>query len=117
MFGEQAVPDSVGAAEDLPGQGIGAMRTWGHAEKPADHRLATETPVENPARACRCTCGQQRIRLPIVLWQRPERPTNQASEPSTGADPLAFLKVGRSPASGYRDFREPESIKPRGQGG
>ncbi|RAO38140.1 hypothetical protein PSN13_01112 [Micromonospora saelicesensis] len=114
MFGEQAVPDSVGAAEDLPGQGIGAMRTWGHAEQPADHRLATETPVDNPARARRWTCGQPRIRLAIVLWKRPERPTNQASEPSTGGDPLAFLKVGRSPASGHRDFREPELIKLRG---
>ncbi|MEV5207370.1 hypothetical protein AB0K35_07795 [Micromonospora sp. NPDC053740] len=116
MFGEQAVPDSVGAAEDLPGQGIGAMRTWGHAEKPAEHRLATETPVDNPARGCRWTCGQPRIRPPVVLWQRSERPTNRALWPPMGGDPLAFLKVGRLLALGYRDFREPELIKPRGVG-
>ncbi|MCG5448323.1 hypothetical protein [Micromonospora hortensis] len=67
MFGEQAVPDSVGAAEDLPGQGVGAVRTWWHAEQPADRAPGTETPVDNPACGCRWTCGQPRIRLPIVL--------------------------------------------------
>jgi hypothetical protein len=116
MFGEQAVPDSVGAAEDLPGQGVGAMRTWGHVEQPADDRVATETPVDNPSRACRRTCGQPRIRPPIVLWHRPEWPTNQALGPPTGGDPLAFLEVGRSPALGHRDFQEPELIKPQGAG-
>lgn len=68
MFGEQAVPDSVGAAEDLPGQGIGAMRTWWHTEQTADHRAAIETPVDNPACTRRRTCGQRRLRPPIVLW-------------------------------------------------
>ncbi|MFG2048581.1 hypothetical protein ACGFIW_14270 [Micromonospora sp. NPDC048935] len=116
MFGEQAVPDSVGAAEDLPGQGIGAMRTWRHAKQPADYRVATETPVDSPAGAFRRTCGQPRIRLPIVLWRRPDRPTPEPFGPPAGDDPLAFLKVGRSLALGHRDFREPELIKPAGPG-
>ncbi|WP_232234100.1 hypothetical protein [Micromonospora chokoriensis] len=91
MFGEQAVPDSVGAAEDLPGQGSGAMRTWWHVEQPADCGRAAETPVDNPTCARRRTCGQPRIHRLIMLWRQPDRLTNQTFGPPTGGDPLAFL--------------------------
>ncbi|MEU4470840.1 hypothetical protein [Micromonospora sp. NPDC023888] len=69
MFGEQTIPDSVGAAEDLPGQGVGAVRTWWHAEQLADHRSAAETPVDNLAHARRPPCGQPRARPAIVVWR------------------------------------------------
>ncbi|WCN81182.1 hypothetical protein [Micromonospora sp. LH3U1] len=55
MLGEQAIPDSIGAAEDLPRQGVGAVRTWWHAQQPADHPSTADTPVDNLTRARRPT--------------------------------------------------------------
>lgn len=67
MFGEQAVPDSIGAAEDPPRQGVGAVRTWWHAEQPADHPWTAETPVDNLTRAAVQPCGQPKVRAAIVV--------------------------------------------------
>lgn len=78
MFGEQAVPDSIGAAEDPPRQGVGAVRTWWHTEQPADDPWTAETPVDNLPRAAVRPCGQPKVRATIVVWR--DRTTDKTLE-------------------------------------
>lgn len=115
MFGEQAVPDSIGAAEDPPRQGVGAVRTWWHTEQPADDPWTAETPVDNLPRAAVRPCGQPKVRATIVVWR--DRTTDKTLELVDPPQVAATGRAGRAGPVGLRRAATRESVTKLGDRG